>query len=311
MRKSKILHNLAQWLRFGDLPELPQIGRSKSDKMHTMKRILPLLLLSALALTAADKKIVLIAGTPSHKPGEHEFNNGIELLDKCLKQNKGVTTVVVKGGWPTDESVFTGADEIVFYMDGGQKHPIIQADHLQTIGNLVKKGVGIACLHYAVEVPNEKGGPELLEWIGGYYENLVSKNSINDVPVTQASPQHPTSRGWKSFQTKDEWYFKIHFREGDTRITPLLTAELPPDAPHREVVSWLIERADGGRGFGFDGGHFNVNWGNPDFRRMVVNSILWTAKANVPSKGAKVDIVPEDLTRSLDPKSMVKAGSEE
>jgi len=269
-----------------------------------MHSLLLTLLAAALALTAADKKIILIAGTPSHKPGEHEFNNGMELLDKCLKQNKGVSSVVVKGGWPTDESVFDGASEIVFYMDGGQKHPIIQGDHLQTIGNLVKKGVGIACLHYAVEIPNEKGATEFLDWLGGYYEDKVSKNPIHDVLVTQASPNHPTSHGWKSFQAKDEWYFKIHFKANDSRITPLLTAQLPPDAPQKEVISWVIERADGGRGFGFDGGHFNTNWGNADFRRMVVNGILWTAKANIPAKGAKVEIIPEDLTRSLDPKPL-------
>jgi hypothetical protein len=64
----------------------------------------------------------------------------------------------------------------------------------------------------------------------------------------------------------------------------------------------VVERPDGGRGFGFDGGHFNVNWGNDDFRRMVVNALMWTAKVNVPAKGAKCDIAPEDLTANLDPK---------
>ncbi len=260
-----------------------------------MKRLISLFAIFTVASLAADKKIVLIAGTPSHKPGEHEFNNGVELLDKCLKQNKGVTSVIVKGGWPNDESVFNGASEIVFYMDGGQKHPIIQGEHLQAIAKLAAKGVGIACLHYAVEIPNGKGGPEFLDWIGGYYEDKVSKNPINDVTVTQASPKHPTSRGWTSFQAKDEWYYKIHFRPDDKRRTTILTAQLPPDAPQTEVVSWVVERADGGRGFGFDGGHFNQNWGNESFRRMVVNCLLWTAKANVPAKGAKVDIVPEDL----------------
>ena len=46
--------------------------------------------LGILALTstafAADKKIVLIAGRPSHGPGDHEFRAGSLLLQKCLKQ---------------------------------------------------------------------------------------------------------------------------------------------------------------------------------------------------------------------------------
>jgi type 1 glutamine amidotransferase len=259
-------------------------------------------LASAAASAEKPAKIVLIAGTPSHPHLEHEFNNGILLIDKCLRQNKGVTTVVVKGGWPQDESVFDGAKEIVFYMDGGDKHPIIQGDHLKKIGALVQKGVGIACMHYAVEVPATKGGDEFLEWIGGYYETGVSRNPIHDVTVTQASPNHPISRGWKSFQARDEWYFKIHFRADDKRLTPILTAMLPPDNPNREVVSWVVQRSDGGRGFGFDGGHFAKNWGNQDFRRLVVNAILWTARVEVPKNGAKCEITPNDLTANMDPK---------
>ena len=266
-----------------------------------MKRVLLLFWTLLAALSAASPaKIVLIAGTPSHGPGEHEFNSGVLLLEKCLKQNKGVAPVAIKGGWPTDESVFDGAAEIVFYMDGGARHPIIQGDHLQKIGALVKKWVGIACMHYAVEVPAANGGDEFLEWIGGYYETGVSKNPINDVVVTQATPGHPTARGWKSFQARDEWYYKIHFRPADPRLTPILTTMLPPDSPQKEVVAWVVERADGGRGFGFDGGHFNTNWANPDFRRLVVNALLWTAKVDVPAKGAKCDISPEDLTANLD-----------
>src|SRR5437868_14168832 len=108
----------------------------------------------------------MVAGTPSHAPGEHEFNAGTLLLEKCLRQNKGVETVLVKGGWPEDEKTFDGASSIVLYMDGGAKHPLIEDNHLETMSRLMRKGIGRVCLHYAVEAPKEKGGPELLEWIG-------------------------------------------------------------------------------------------------------------------------------------------------
>ena len=77
---------------------------------------------------------------------------------------------------------------------------------------------------------------------------------------------------------------------------------LPKDAPQSEVIAWAVERADGGRGFGFTGGHYHRNWGIPDFRRMVVNAILWSAKLGVPPGGAKCEISPEDLAKNLDPK---------
>ena len=41
------------------------------------------------------------------------------------------------------------------------------------------------------------------------------------------------------------------------------------------------------RGFGFTGGHFFDNWENDNFRKMALNAILWTAKAEVPEGGVK------------------------
>src|SRR3954453_3915908 len=94
--------------------------------------LLPTLVLAGLGVStpaparAADTKIVLIAGTPSHGPGEHEFNAGTKLLVKCLKEIPGVDPVFVAGGWPKDESVFQGARSVVFFMDGGGGHPMIR-----------------------------------------------------------------------------------------------------------------------------------------------------------------------------------------
>ena len=77
---------------------------------------------------------------------------------------------------------------------------------------------------------------------------------------------------------------------------------LPKDAPNRETIAWAVERKDGGRGFGFTGGHFHQNWGLEDQRKMVVNAILWAGKIKSPSGGALCDISPDDLTRNLDDK---------
>ena len=268
-----------------------------------MRKTAATLLLSAYSISAAGSaKIVLVAGTPSHGRGEHEFNAGVILLDKCLRQNPGIETVRLKGGWPEDASVFDGARAIVFYEDGGDEHPVIQDDRLARIGALMRKGVGLVCLHYAVEVPKDRGGAEFLDWIGGFYDRPYSQNPVNEVEVVQAAPGHPISRGWKSFVAQDEFYYKIRFRPGDTRVTPILTTMLPKEAPRREVIAWAVERADGGRGFGFTGGHYHRNWGMPDFRRMVVNAILWSAKVDVPSGGARCDLAPDELGANLDDK---------
>ncbi len=61
-----------------------------------------------------------------------------------------------------------------------------------------------------------------------------------------------------------------------------------------------MDRPDGGRGFGFTGGHFHKNWANEDFRRLVTNAILWTAHLHVPEGGAKVDLDPAEMNKHLD-----------
>src|SRR5947208_5171085 len=103
--------------------------------------------LSSPAKTPDGKqKLVLVAGKPSHPPGMHEFNAGVQLLAKCLAQGAPKLKVeVVLNGWPKDESVFADADAVVFYMDGGGKHEVVLEGgaRLQKIQSWVTRGMGI------------------------------------------------------------------------------------------------------------------------------------------------------------------------
>lgn len=67
-------------------------------------------------------------------------------------------------------------------------------------------------------------------------------------------------------------------------------------------MMWAVERPEGGRGFGFTGGHFHDNWGNDPFRKVVLNALLWIAKAEVPSDGVDSKVSPDQLNANLDPK---------
>lgn len=261
-----------------------------------------LISLTGLSAEAQPTKIVLIAGKPSHGPGEHEFNAGTILLTYCLKKMKGVEPVMVKGGWPEDESIFDGAEAVVFYMDGGSGHPMIQTkERMALMKKLMDRGVGLVCLHYAVEFPKGEVGDQLLDWLGGYYETGYSTNPHNDCLMTPKEG-HPTTRGVKPFQALDEWYYRIRFRPDDKRVTPILTTMLPKDNPKLETCAWATERGNNGRSFGFTGAHFHRNWGNDDFRRLVLNAILWTAHVDVPKGGAESQVTPDQLSANLDPK---------
>src|SRR5690349_9583329 len=138
-----------------------------------MKKILiaALLVAATLGVFAADKKIVFIAGKPSHAPRAHEHRAGCLLLQSCLANVSGVTTVVYSNGWPADaKAAFEGASAIVIYADGGNGHPFLQEDRPQMLDALMKKGVGVVCLHYAVEPTKDKGEKEFLDWMGGAFE---------------------------------------------------------------------------------------------------------------------------------------------
>jgi type 1 glutamine amidotransferase len=281
-----------------------------------------LLLISICGAAAADKKIVFIAGTPSHEPGGHEHRAGCLLLKSCLDKVPGITSVVHSNGWPqSPTTAFVGADAIIIYADGGDGHPALRGDHLSLLNGLMKKGVGLGCIHYAVEVPKNKGGTEFLEWIGGYFETYYSVNPHWNADFT-TFPDHPIARGVKPFKANDEWYYHMRFPENMQGVTPILTA-VPPDntrgkpgandahggnpevQKHKgepEHVMWALQRADGGRGFGFTGAHVHRNWGDDSFRKVVLNAILWIAKAEVPSEGVQSSVTPEDLTANMDPK---------
>ena len=80
------------------------------------------------------------------------------------------------------------------------------------------------------------------------------------------------------------------------------TAAAKENKGREEIVAWALERDKGGRSFGFTGGHTHKNWGDPNFRTLVLNAILWTAKGDVPAGGVQCDVSATDLTKGLDPK---------
>lgn len=278
---------------------------------------------ASLAGAAEKKLVVMIAGKPSHGPAQHEHNAGVQLLEKCLMQGAADEVEVrhhLNAEWPSAEEL-SKADTIVIYSDGGGGHPALQGDHLEQLGKQMARGCGFVCLHYAVEPTTEKGNKEFIDWLGGCFETNWSVNPHWEANF-KSLPEHPISSGVKPFGTNDEWYFHMRFRKGMRGVTPILSDVPPestmsrPDGEHsgnpavREAVknkesqpvAWAVQRDDGGRGFGFTGGHFHNGWGNDDQRKLVLNAILWTAKAKVPQNGVESKITDEDLKANLDPK---------
>lgn len=284
------------------------------------------------AAQTRNKRIVLIAGRPSHPPGMHEFRAGAMLLQKALASFPGVTVDVYTNGWPSttvngqpadDHAALEDADAVFIYADGGKGHPAIQGDRMSVINALEARGAGLAFGHYGVEVPAGVHGDAMHRWAGGHYENLYSVNPMW-APEFKTLPYHPVTRGVEPFSTYDEWYFNMRWTPdpgGASRLMPILRA-LPSDdvrdgpyvnprGPYDHIVAasgreetmmWVYERPNGGRSFGFTGGHTHTNWGDPNQRKVVLNALLWIAGVEVPPGGVTDTITPEDLTLNLDDK---------
>ena len=263
------------------------------------------------------KKIVMISGGRSHGYGSHEFNAGHLLMKKLLDESSAAvhTSVylnqghrkpafpVMSGGWPRDPTAFDNADSVVLFMNGGGGHPVNR--HLAEIDALMKKGVGLACLHYGVEVPKGKPGNSFLDWIGGYFEAHWSVNPHWTIENVTLAKDHPITDGVKPFTSNDEWYFHMRFRDKMEGVTPILSAVAPKATMNRrdgahsgnpavrasvargdlQHVAWARQRPDGGRGFGFTGLHYHKNFADDDFRKLVLNAMVWVAGAEVPKGG--------------------------
>ena len=114
-------------------------------------------------------------------------------------------------------------------------------------------------------------------------------------------------------------------RGGEGKITPILTARpsddvrdgpyVSPRGPYPHIIAdsgrietmmWLHERPNGGRSFGFTGGHTHANWGDVNQRRIMLNALSVDCEGRRAAGGVVDKITPEDLTMNLDPKPAPK-----
>ncbi|MDR2116583.1 MAG: ThuA domain-containing protein, partial [Planctomycetaceae bacterium] len=216
---------------------------------------------------------------------------------------------------------FDNTDVIVVFCDGGNNYPLRgQEDRLE---KLRQAGKGFVFLHYALcgTQGNDSQKPQelppdaklILQTTGGVYEIFHSVNPFFKAEFKNL-PNHPVTRGVRPFTIEDEWYFHMRFLNNLSTeqiidnplpnlpqailITiPPDTVKQKPDGAHSgnpvvrnrlgkpEIVAWALQREDGGRGFGFTGGDRYWNFAHPDFQKLLLNAIVWSAKIKVPPNG--------------------------
>ncbi|MGL4401232.1 MAG: ThuA domain-containing protein, partial [Luteolibacter sp.] len=276
-----------------------------------MKHFLLLCWLTVAPAGAAE--ILFIAGPKSHAPGAHEHPAGCELLAGHLRSAGLPISAEVSQGWPEDPAKVAAADTLVIYSDGLAGH--VAAGHLAELRKRHEAGKGLVVLHFALEPDGPEMAALLDDTIGGHFDKDWSVNPIWKMTAPVLG-KHPVTRGVAPFEVEEEFYYHLRLR-GD--VTPVLQA-LPPadslgtDGPRSgnpavrkqledkvpQTLAWVVENSNKSRGFGFTGGHFHHHWANPDFRRLVLNAIVWTAGVEVPEGGVVSKVAAAPAYQTID-----------
>lgn len=269
------------------------------------------LMLSSLA--PAEKSVLLVAGPKSHATGEHEHPAGCELLAKHLNTSGLGISAEVSIGWPADAAKAAAADTLVIYSDGQDAHAA--KGHVAELRQRLAAGKGLVVLHYALEPTDAEMSEFLDEAIGGHFQPDWSVNPIWKMKDPLLA-EHPVTRGVTPFEAEEEFYYHMRFREG---VIPLMRA-LPPasslgeDGPRSgnpeirkqlaaqvpQTLAWAVQNPNRARGFGFTGGHFHRHWANENFRKLVLNAIVWTAGLEVPENGVSGKVPATPIYQTID-----------
>jgi type 1 glutamine amidotransferase len=141
-------------------------------------------------------------------------------------------------------------------------------------------------LHYALWAENWRARELYLNWTGGLWVQIGSKNPVGEWSMTLQNTSHPVLRGVSPWTYRDE-VFSRFFLPNDPRRTDLVVGTVKEDKAGigPQVVAWAYQRDDGGRGFVFGGLDFRDNLAVENYRRFLMNGIAWAGGIEIPSEG--------------------------
>lgn len=146
--------------------------------------------------------------------------------------------------------------------------------------SLFDKGVGLVVTHHAL--CSYQDWPEYERIIGGKYlrkpEVMDGKTwpasgyqHDEDIPVVVVAKGHPICAGVKDFTIHDETYSNFRVQ---TDVTPLLTTTHPRNS---QTVAWTRTQGKSRVVF-LQLGHDHAAYENPNYRRLLAQSMRWAAR---------------------------------
>lgn len=308
----------------------PSVGRSDASKSAWARRIGGLVIGVALLMCAAvvhaqaaaseaahTYNIVFLAGPKQHgAPGRHEYEKDLRELAWSLEHAgnvSGIATKVIVGSAPWDLNELEDADAIVVDGNGdwlkkekgalfpqfqdtdGHTYDPATTAYLTKLDDLIKrKHIGLVVYHYTMWVENWVGRRYLLDWLGGLWIPYASHNPVDTWAVRPLKTRHPVLQGVKPWTYREEMYSRYFLFDNPRRTELLQATPANPNNGSANPVSWAYQRPDGGRSLVWGGSDFHDNMHKfADYRRFLLNGILWAATGEVPRGGVSSPPPPE------------------
>lgn len=265
----------------------------------------------------APRTVVIIGGSHSEGPGRHDYPTGVAALKRLIETSPDLRDEFLvqayPQGWPDDPAALDDAAVVIWYFDGLDRHPLRDPAHRAAFEAAMRRGAGVIALHQSSTTPPDDD-LGLKQWLGGVREGKFDRTTEwAELKVGDAA--HPISQGLRAFDYRDEFYPTFRYQTSGKR-TAILRAELHPqyrnghylieDRGERIDVAWAFEREGGGHSFVYSGGHFLNALDQPGVARMLLNAVLWSAKAAVPAAGAQAETRPVAATSSTSAADVAK-----
>src|SRR5690349_3569629 len=259
--------------------------------------------------SAASKKILFLAGPRDHGfPGRHEYERDLKTLATSLEQSgnvPGITTQLIVGTLPRDLAAVQDAAAIVIDSSSdradNETHPLFPPNpstngrgydaettaYLKSLDDLIRQNkIGVVILHYANWAENWRARDYYLNWTGGLWVQIASKNPVDEWSMKPLA-RHPILRGVKPWTYRDEIFCRFFLPDNDARRTDLVLASPKEDKVKigPQVAAFAYQRDDGGRGFVYGGLDFRDNLAQDNYRRFLLNGIAWAAGIEIPKRG--------------------------
>lgn len=263
----------------------------------------------------STKVIYFMAGIKDHAgPSRHETEKDLLVLQRCLDSVTNINGVKIvtrfiykRDALDINDMKDAAAIVIESSAEGSSKNrvdPLFPPspdnrrtyskevlDYLNQVDSLHKVGMGVVVLHWAVAATNQRAANLYRSWFGGGFVDGYSHNPLGMWTVTpiKSGKKHPIMRGVGPWTYKDEIFSRFMVIPEDPHRTDLLMGGAPKTnqgAIAPRCITWAYE--DGkARGLIYGGMDYHSALLNDNYRRFLLNAIVWAAGIDVPKEGVK------------------------